>query len=187
MYHINQHQHHLSWDNSIPPIITINSGEIVSFNCLDASNGQINAQSTDEVKLKLWKLDENNYQYAWFKQNQIRISHRPFTGECSVARSLNGSFSTILPYRTGENIDTKCLIKGAKLYLPMECKGALFSIGDEHAAQGDREVCGTTIETPIIVSVRLTVRHGDEFKHVTSPCLLTQPDIKQSTQYLFGF
>jgi acetamidase/formamidase len=75
------------------------------------------------------------------------------------------------------------LTKGAKLYLPIECKGALFSIGDGHAAQGDGEVCGTAIETTVIVSVRLTIRRGEEFKHVTSPCLLTQPDTKNSIQY----
>ncbi len=241
MYHIHQHQHHLSWDNSIPPILTVNSGEIVTFDCLDASNGQINSQSTDETihslnmsnldqvngpiyvrdaepgdileveiidiktadwgwtgiipgfgllheefpqaKLKIWKLNEDNSQYVWFKQNQIRIPVRPFTGECGVARGLNGAFSTIPPYRTGGNIDTKYLTKGAKLYLPIECKGALFSIGDGHAAQGDGEVCGTAIETPVHVSVRLTVRRGDEFKHVLSPCLLTQSDMKILPQY----
>jgi acetamidase/formamidase len=241
MHHIHQHQNHLSWDNSIPPIIRINSGEIVTFDCLDASNVQINSQSTDEAissldfskldqvngpiyindaepgdileieiidiktadwgwtgiipgfgllheeflqpKLKIWKLNENNSQYIWFKQNQIRILLRPFTGECGVAHSLNGSFSTIPPYRTGGNIDTKYLIKGAKLYLPIECKGALFSIGDGHAAQGDGEVCGTAIETPINVSVRLTIRRGDEFKHIISPCLLTSSDMKNSLQY----
>jgi acetamidase/formamidase len=74
------------------------------------------------------------------------------------------------------NIDTKYLIKGAKLYLSVECKGALFSTGDG-------EFRGTAVETPVIVSVRLTIRHGEEFKHVTSPCLLTQPDTKNSIQY----
>ena len=239
MNHIHRHQHHLLWDNSIPPILTINSGEIVDFDCLDASNGQINSQSTDqtitsldfskldqvngpiyirdaepgdtleveiidiktadwgwtgiipgfgllheefpEPKLKIWTL--MNEQYAWFKPNEIRIPIRPFTGECGVARGLNGSFSTIPPYRTGGNIDTKYLTKGSKLYLPIECKGALFSIGDGHAAQGDGEVCGTAIETPVMVSVRLTVRRGDEYKHVTTPCLLTQSNTTISTQY----
>jgi acetamidase/formamidase len=241
MYHIHRQQHHLSWDNSIPPILTINSGEIVTFDCLDASNGQINSQSTDQIissldfsklnqvngpiyirdaepgdtleveiidiktadwgwtgiipgfgllheefpqpKLKIWTLNENNSQYLWFKPNEIRIPLRPFTGECGVARALNGSFSTIPPYRTGGNIDTKYLTKGAKLYLPIECKGALFSIGDGHAAQGDGEVCGTAIETSVLVSVRLTVRRGDEFKHVTTPCLLTKSNMNNSTQY----
>ena len=35
--------------------------------------------------------------------------------------------------------------------------GARFSIGDGHAAQGDGEVCGTAIETPMVATVRLTV------------------------------
>jgi acetamidase/formamidase len=44
------------------------------------------------------------------------------------------------------------------LYLPVEVEGALFSVGDGHAAQGDGEVCGTAIETPMHATVRLTVR-----------------------------
>ena len=46
----------------------------------------------------------------------------------------------------------------ARLWLPVEVPGALFSLGDGHAAQGDGEVCGTAIETPVRASVRLTVR-----------------------------
>ncbi len=40
----------------------------------------------------------------------------------------------------------------------MQTRGALFSLGDGHAAQGDGEVCGTAIETPVRATVRLTVR-----------------------------
>jgi acetamidase/formamidase len=36
---------------------------------------------------------------------------------------------------------------------------------------------------PINVSVRLTIQRGDEFKHVIYPCLLTQSDMKTSSQY----
>ena len=239
-HHIHRHQHHLAWDNSIPPVATIDSGEIVTFDCLDASNGQVTASSTvdaihsfdmskldqingpifvrdakpgdvleveiidikiatwgwtaiipnfgllheefPEAKLKIWQLDQDQA-FAWFKPNQIRIPIRPFTGECGVARGLPGSFSTIPPYRTGGNIDTKYLTKGSKLYLPIECEGALFSIGDGHAAQGDGEVCGTAIETPVIVSVRLTVIRGESVNHVTSPCLLTRTEDRSSTHY----
>jgi acetamidase/formamidase len=52
---------------------------------------------------------------------------------------LNGSFSTISPYQTSGNSDTKYFTKGAKLDLPVEYQGTLFSMGDE-------EVCGATIE-----------------------------------------
>jgi acetamidase/formamidase len=44
------------------------------------------------------------------------------------------------------------------IYLPVEGPGALFSMVDGHAAQGDGEVCGTAIETPMRATVRLTVR-----------------------------
>ena len=41
------------------------------------------------------------------------------------------------------------------LYLPVEVPGALFSIGDTHAAQGDGEVCGTAIESPMNLTLTL--------------------------------
>jgi acetamidase/formamidase len=67
-------------------------------------------------------------------------------------------------------MDTKHLTKGARLYLPVEVEGALFSIGDGHAAQGDGEVCGTAIETPMHAVVRLTARKDI---HVEEPEFLT--------------
>ncbi len=45
----------------------------------------------------------------------------------------------------------------ALLWLPVEVEGALFSIGDTHAAQGDGEVCGTAIESAMDVVVKLEV------------------------------
>jgi acetamidase/formamidase len=55
-------------------------------------------------------------------------------------------------------MDTKHLRAGTTLYLPVGVKGALFSVGDTHSAQGDGEVCGTAIETAMDVSLRLSVR-----------------------------
>jgi acetamidase/formamidase len=55
-------------------------------------------------------------------------------------------------------MDTRHLTAGATLFLPVFHDGARFSIGDGHAAQGDGEVCGTAIETPMRALVRLTVR-----------------------------
>jgi acetamidase/formamidase len=66
--------------------------------------------------------------------------------------------STIPPTEVGGNMDTRHLTAGARLWLPVQVEGALFSLGDGHAAQGDGEVCGTAIETPMQTSVRLTVR-----------------------------
>jgi acetamidase/formamidase len=55
-------------------------------------------------------------------------------------------------------MDTKHLNPGTTLYLPVGVEGALFSLGDTHAAQGDGEVCGTAIETAMDVTLRLSVR-----------------------------
>jgi len=116
-----------------------------------------------EPALKIWKLDKEKG-FAWFDEKKgIKIPLRPFAGEMGVAPGKNGAFSTIPPYKTGGNIDTKHLSVGSTLYLPIEVAGGLFSIGDGHAAQGDGEVCGTAIETPMNVTVRLTVRKDRPF------------------------
>ena len=49
---------------------------------------------------------------------------------------------------------------GAELYLPVEVAGALFSVGDTHAAQGDGEVCGTAIESPMSIALRFDLVKG---------------------------
>jgi amidase len=53
---------------------------------------------------------------------------------------------------------------GSELYLPIEVKGALFSLGDPHAAQGDGEVCGTAIESQLDVTVKLELVKGADLK-----------------------
>ena len=213
--HIHRNQWHLAWDSSIPPIATIQSGEVVSFDLLDASCGQIMHDSTvdaitnldfsqvDQVNgpiyvegaapgdtlevefldlqpadwgwtaiipgfglladefpepaLKIWRLEGGADGYAEFAPG-IRIPLAPFCGETGLAPGKAGALSTIPPYRHGGNMDTKHLTKGAHLFLPVEAEGALYSMGDGHAAQGDGEVCGTAIETPMRATVRLTVR-----------------------------
>jgi acetamidase/formamidase len=64
------------------------------------------------------------------------------------------------PGTFGGNMDTRQLVQGATLYLPVQVEGALFSCGDAHAAQGDGEVCVTGIETPIGATLRFTLEQG---------------------------
>ncbi|MEO6888471.1 MAG: acetamidase/formamidase family protein [Ktedonobacteraceae bacterium] len=233
--HIHRDQWHLAWDQSIPPIATIQSGETVSFDLLDASCGQITRDSTveaigaldfsrvDQVNgpiyvegaapgdtlevefldlqpadwgwtaiipgfglladefpepaLKIWHLEGGADGWAEFAPG-IRLPLAPFCGEIGLAPGKAGALSTIPPYRHGGNMDTKHLTKGARLYLPVEAPGALYSMGDGHAAQGDGEVCGTAIETPMRATVRLTV-HKDI--QVPEPQFLTAGPLAQRT------
>jgi acetamidase/formamidase len=99
----------------------------------------------------------------------IRVPIIPFCGEVGVAPET-GPKSTIPPDLHGGNMDTRHLTAGATLFLPVFHEGARFSIGDGHAAQGDGEVCGTAIETPMQATVRLTARPD---LHLSAPEFLT--------------
>ena len=57
-------------------------------------------------------------------------------------------------------MDNKELVAGSTLYIPVFVPGALFEIGDGHAAQGDGEVDQTAIETSLRGRLQLTVKKG---------------------------
>ncbi len=88
----------------------------------------------------------------------ITLPYRPFPGTIGVALPESGRHPIVPPSRHGGNMDIKHLVAGTTLYLPVGVEGALFSLGDTHAAMGDGEVCGTAVETAMDVTVRLSVR-----------------------------
>jgi acetamidase/formamidase len=108
----------------------------------------------------------------------VTIPVAPFCGEIGVAPADAEPRSTIPPGDFGGNMDTRHLVAGTRLYLPVSAPGALFSMGDGHAAQGDGEICGTAIETPMRALVRLTVRKD---LHVSAPEFLTPGPLAAGT------
>src|SRR5258706_7200377 len=99
----------------------------------------------------------------------VRVPIVPFCGEIGVA-PIDGPRSTIPPDLHGGNIDTRHLTAGSTRLLPPFHADGRLSMGDGHAAQGDGEVCGTAIETPMRALVRLTVRKD---LHLAAPEFLT--------------
>jgi acetamidase/formamidase len=91
---------------------------------------------------------------------RITLPLRPFPGTIGVAPSAAGEHPILPPTRWGGNMDTKHLTAGTTLYLPVGVEGALLSVGDTHAAQGDGEVCGTAIESAMDVVMRVSVKRG---------------------------
>lgn len=85
---------------------------------------------------------------------------QPFPGTIGLAPAAPGPHSVIPPRRVGGNLDTRDLTVGSELILPVEVPGALLSIGDTHLAQGDGEVCGTAVEAPMSVVVRVDLLKG---------------------------
>ncbi len=109
-----------------------------------------------EPSLFHWKLDgEMSFSLA-----PAVVPLRPFCGVMGVARAEAGSFRTRPPGEFGGNMDVRELCAGSTLYLPVQVRGAMFSAGDAHAAQGDGEVCINGIECPANVTLRFVLhRH----------------------------
>jgi acetamidase/formamidase len=84
----------------------------------------------------------------------IHIPYEPFCGVMGVGPKEAGRLDTIPPRANGGNIDIRHLTPGTKVYFPVWVPGALFSCGDCHSAQGDGEVNGTGIESPMTVTLR---------------------------------
>jgi acetamidase/formamidase len=101
------------------------------------------------------------YLFHWSLESKVtRSLHpavvplRPFCGVMGVASAEDGEFRTRPPGPFGGNMDVRELCSGATLYLPVFNRGALFSAGDPHAAQGDGEVCINGMECPADATLR---------------------------------
>ena len=95
----------------------------------------------------IWALDPA----GMTARNQFghTVALRPFMGVMGLPPDEPGLHSTTPPRHCGGNIDCRELVAGSTLYLPVTVQGALFSVGDGHAAQGDGEVSKTAIECPM--------------------------------------
>ncbi len=89
--------------------------------------------------------------------NKISVPLRPFAGVMGVAPDTDEFLSTIPPRANGGNMDNPCLVVGTTVYFRVLVDGALFSIGDTHAAQGMGEVCGTGVEAPMTIVYQVDV------------------------------
>ena len=114
-------------------------------------------------------FDLSNGEFAYLRDD-IAIPIEPFFGTMGVCPAGAKEQAIMPPGRFGGNMDTRQLVQGTTLYLPVEVEGALFSCGDAHAAQGDGEVCVTGIEAPMHGELRFTLQKG---RRIPAPQYLT--------------
>ncbi len=88
--------------------------------------------------------------------NQIEFPLNPMIGVIGVAPA-EGEVSCGTPGAHGGNMDNTMITEGATLYFPVGVEGALFALGDLHAAMGDGEIGVSGIEIPGKVTVTLEV------------------------------
>jgi acetamidase/formamidase len=119
----------------------------------------------------------------------IVIPLRPFYGSIGIAPAPEmGRLSSNPPGRHAGNLDNRELVAGSTLYIPVFAPGALFEIGDGHAAQGDGEVDQTAIETSLRGRLQLTVRKDMKLKWPRAETatdyisMATDPDLAVATK-----
>ena len=105
---------------------------------------------------------------ATFRANDsnfsVKIPLHPFLGCVGVAPAAGEVRSSIVPAEFGGNMDAPEASAGNTLYLPVNVPGALLYLGDGHAATGDGEIAGTTIEVSMKVRIQVDVVKGKSIR-----------------------
>lgn len=128
----------------------------------------------------------------------IRVPLAPFPGVMGVAPATDSLLSTIPPRANGGNMDNRHMTAGTTVYFPVFVEGALFSIGDTHAAQADGEVSGTAIEAPMRIVYRIEVLEDfhdirepqyerDDFYAVTAFAPTLDEAARKATRYMVDY
>ncbi len=113
------------------------------------------ADDFTEPYLRIFDLTEGDVTY--FRED-ITVPLDPFMGTMGVCPA-GASGTPIMPPGTfGGNLDTRQLVRGTTLYLPVQEPGGLFSTGDAHGCQGDGEICVTGLEAPMYATMRFSVQ-----------------------------
>lgn len=154
------------------------------------------ADEFDEPWLKTFEFEEGSTT-AIFSED-IEIPLDPFPGVMGVAPESDSALSTIPPRYNGGNMDDPHMVKGTTVYFPVFVEGALFSIGDTHAAQGMGEVCGTAIEAPMRIVYEIEViKNGrsidepeyesDDYYAVTAHAETIDEAARKATRYMIDY
>jgi acetamidase/formamidase len=153
-------------------VATAAPGDVLQIDILDVQlssayafngfrrDGGILANELDHDAGKLIWLDRRHMTAQFAPGIVLPLS--PFFGSIGVAPAT-GRVSSRAPGLFGGNLDNRDLVAGSTLFLPVQVAGALVSIGDGHAGQGQGEVDGAALETSLDGRFRFTVRkdlHG---------------------------
>jgi len=161
---------------------------------MDPIRGFLKLENTDPL-FKTFELDkkENMIHFA----EGIDIPIEPFAGVMGVAPNTDSLLNTIPPRANGGNMDDPNLVEGTTVYFPVFVEGALFSIGDPHAAQGLGEVCGTAVEAPMrfVFSVNIIKNWNieepqyetDEYYATTGFGITTDEAARKATKYMADY
>jgi acetamidase/formamidase len=114
-----------------------------------------------ESFLQIWDVADGAFARMRARSGaRVAVPQAPFPGVIGTALDEPGGHSTMPPRKNGGNVDIRQLTAGTTVYLPVWVDGALLSVGDAHAAQGDGEVCISAVEMSARVTLRVGLRQG---------------------------
>jgi acetamidase/formamidase len=161
-------------------------GDVLQIDVLDVAHKGWGWTSIVEGLGFLKQRFSDPFLFLWDLQGEISrslapavVPLRPFCGIMGLAPDADGEFRTRPPGIFGGNMDVRELCSGATLYLPVLNQGALFSVGDAHAAQGDGEVCINGIECPADTTLRFDLHKRRPLK---GPVVESTPHLKQDLE-----
>lgn len=115
-------------------------------------------------RLFIWHLDAQKnvgvIDLPNSKIGRVEVPLRPFFGTIGTAPAGKECWSSLTPGPHGANMDFNEVVEGVTMYFPVSEPGALFMLGDGHAAQGDGEIDGAAIETSFDVSFTVDLIKG---------------------------
>jgi acetamidase/formamidase len=132
------------------------------------------AEDFKDPYLRIFDLTHGDVTY--FRED-IEIPLTPFMGTMGVCPADASAQAVMPPGSFGGNMDTRQLVAGTTLYLPVQVEGAMFSTGDAHGCQGDGEICVTGLEAPMYAALRFRLEKGRSIpcaQYRTAPGSLTR-------------
>jgi amidase len=119
-------------------------------------------------KLFVWHLDADKnvgvLDLPNSKIGKVEVPLRPFFGTIGTAPPGKECISSLVPGPHGANMDFNEVVAGVTMYFPVFEPGALFMLGDGHAAQGDGEIDGAAIVTSFDVTFTVDLIKGKTIK-----------------------
>jgi acetamidase/formamidase len=148
-------------DVLVVEILDVRPAEAFGWTHIRPGRGLLPEADFRESFLQIWDVSDGAFaRMRAVSGTQVAVPQASFPGVIGTALDEPGSHSTMPPRKNGGNMDVKQLTTGATVYLPVWVEGALLSVGDAHAAQGDGEVCVSAVEMSARVTLRVGLRQG---------------------------
>ena len=148
-------------DTLVVDIVDVRHAAPFGWTHIRPGRGLLPESDFAESFLQIWDVTDGRFaRMRGASGARVAVPQGPFPGVVGTALDEPGGHSTMPPRKNGGNMDIRQLTAGSTVHLPVWVDGALLSVGDAHAAQGDGEVCVSAVEMSARVTLRVGLHRG---------------------------